>query len=166
MRRKWIVYLLTFSLALNVATAATFVFFWRQSQTLASVSVGQKSIRGFLQEDLGLTSEKSNQILSQIDRSKQEAAALRALMDSKRSEMIGLLTSTSVNKDDVREKMEEVSRIQGKIRSAAVTTVITILESLPPESRDRFRAYLQARGRACDVCCPPNPEVGRAVMGE
>lgn len=166
MRKKWQIYLLTFSLALNGATAVAFVFFWWQSQTLAAVSLGQKPIRSFLQEDLNLTNEQSNRILGQIDRSKREVAALRGLMDCKRAEMIGLVTATPVNKDAVESKIQEVSHIQSKIRSAAVTTVVTILETLPPESRDNFRAYLQARGRACDVCCPPSPGVEKAILGQ
>lgn len=166
MRRKWLIYLLTFSLALNGATVAAFIFSWWQNQTLAAVSVGQKSIKSFLQEDLSLRSEQSSQILNQIDRSKQEAAALRALIGSKRSEMISLITAIPVNKDAVAAKMDEITRIQCQIRSAAIKTIIAILESLPPESRDKFGAYLQARGRACDVCCPPTPGAGKADLGQ
>jgi Spy/CpxP family protein refolding chaperone len=154
MRRKWLIYLLTFSLALNGATAAAFVFFWWQSRTPAAVSLGQKPIRSFLKEDLNLTNERSSQILGQIDQSKREVAALRGLMDSKRTEMISLITSAPVNKDVVETKVGEINHIQGKIRLAAVKTVITILESLPRESRDKFKAYLQTRGRICDGCSP------------
>jgi len=161
---NWVTYVLTFSVALNVATAAAFLLSWWHNQTLAAISLGQKPVKVFLQEDLNLTSEQSQQIMGHIDRSKQEAAALRGLMDSKRAEMIGLITSTPVNKDAIETKMQEVSRIQGKIRSAAVTTVTTILETLPPEAKDKFRAYLQARGRACDVCCPPCPGAEKAVL--
>ncbi len=165
MRRKTLIYVLTFSLALNGATAVAFVFFWWQNQTLAALSLGQKPIRSFLQQDMNLTTEQLRGILGDIDRNKQEVTALRGLMDSKRVEMIGLICAAPVNKDAVTTKMDEVSHIQGKIRSAAVTTVITILESLPPESRDTFRAYLQARGRACDVCVPVGPRGGKVILG-
>jgi len=166
MRKKWVIYVLTFSVALNAATATAFLLSWWHNQTLAAISLGQKPVKVFLQEDLNLTGEQSRQILGQIDRSKQEVAALRGLMDSKRAEMIGLIASTPANKDAVETKMEEVSRIQGQIRSAAVATVITILDTLPPEAKDKFRAYLQARGRACDVCCPPSPGAEKAVLDQ
>jgi Spy/CpxP family protein refolding chaperone len=163
MRRKWLVYVLTFSLALNGATAVAFILVWWKSETLAAVSLGQKTIRGFLKEDLKLTNEQSHRILGQIDRSKQEAADLRGLMGAKRAEMISLICSAPINKDAVEAKMQEINRVQEKIRAAAVKTVITILESLPPESRDKFRAYLQARGRACDGCVPMSPRGGKAI---
>ncbi|MEJ2716544.1 MAG: hypothetical protein P8182_05310 [Deltaproteobacteria bacterium] len=41
MRRKWLVYVLTFSLALNGATAVAFILVWWKSETLAAVSLGQ-----------------------------------------------------------------------------------------------------------------------------
>jgi Spy/CpxP family protein refolding chaperone len=164
MRRKTLIYVLTFSLALNGATAVAFVFFWWQNQTLAAVSLDQKPIRSFLQQDMDLTTERLRGILGDIDRNAQEVAALRRLMDSKRAEMISLICSASLDKDAVVTKMDEIDHIQGKIRSAAVTTVITILESLPRESQAKFRAYLQARGRACDGCGPLSPRDGKAIL--
>jgi Spy/CpxP family protein refolding chaperone len=164
MRKKWLIYLLTFSLALNGATAFAFIFFWWQSPSLAAVSLGQKPIRNFLQEDMNLTNEQSNKILVHIDRSKQQVATLRGLMDSKRAEMIDLICSPPINKKAVALKMEEINGIQREIRSTAVKTVITILEALPPESRNKFGAFLQARGRACDMPCPPSSEVGKSTL--
>lgn len=165
MRRKPLIYLLIFSLALNGATAAAFLFFWWQSSSLVAVSLGQKPIRSFLKDDMSLTNEQSNRIAGQIDRSKQEVGALRGLMASKRAEMMSLVCASPVNKDAVAAKMNEINHIQRKIRSAAVTTVIAIIESLPTESRDKFRAYLQARGRACDACGPQGPGGGKAILG-
>ncbi len=165
MRRKWLIYLLTFSLALNGATAIAFLFFWWQSRTLAAVSVGQKSMRNFLREDLHLTTEQSNLILGHIDASKQKVAELRSAMEANRAEMISLITSEPLHKDAVKMKIDEINSIQETIRSAAVKTVIIILESLPPESRAKFRTYLQARGRACDTCGPASPGVGKAILG-
>ena len=165
MRRNVLTYLLIFSLALNGATAAAFLFFWWQNRSEAAVSLDQKPIQSFLQEDMNLTTEQSNRILGRIDQSKQEVAALRGLMASKRAEMISLICSVPINKDAVAAKMNQINHVQRNIRSAAVKTVITILESLPPESRGKFRAYLQARGRACDVCVPLSPKVGKPVPG-
>jgi hypothetical protein len=165
MRRKWLIYVLTFSLALNGATAAGFIFFWLQNQTLAAASVGQKPIGSFLQEDLKLTGDQANRILSLIHESKQEVEGLRAQTDAKRAELMKLISSVPVSKDAVITKLDEIGLIQGRLRSAAVNTVITVVESLPPESRDKFAAYVKARGRACDVVGPPTAKGGNAVSG-
>ena len=165
MRRKWLIYLLTFSLAVNGATAIAFVFFQWQSQTSAAVSLGQKPIRIFLKEDMNLTNEQSNKILGRIDRSKQQLAALRGLMNSKRSQMIDLICSIPMNKKAVALKVQEIDGIQRELRSTAVKDVITILEALPPESRDKFGAFLQARGRACDMPCAPGSDIEKGTTG-
>jgi Spy/CpxP family protein refolding chaperone len=164
MRRKWLNYLLTFSLALNGATAIAFVSFRWQNESLAAVSLGQKPIRSFLKEDMNLTNAQSNQILGHIDRSKQHVATLRGQMDSKRAEMIDLICSSPISKEAVALKMEQINGIQREIRSTAVMTVITILEALPVESKDKFEAFLRARGRACDVPCPPVSDVGKGAL--
>ncbi len=164
MRRKSLVCLLAFSLALNGATATAFFFFWWKSRTAAAVSLGQKPIMNFLQQDMNLTSEQSNRVLGQIGRSKREVAALRGQLVSKRAEMINLICSAPVDEDAVSAKIDEITRVQHKIRSAAVKTVVAILDTLPLESRDKFRAYLKARGRACDGRVPlrllsPHPQI-------
>lgn len=157
MRRQWLMYLLTFSLAINGATAAAFLFFWWQSRTLAAASSGQKSMRTFLQEDLNLTREQASPIFGLIDQSKRDVVDLRAQMETARGEMMSLISEPSLNRDAVAAKMSEINNIQAKMRAVAVNTVTRIIESLPRESRDRFRAYLQERGRACDMCGPRSP---------
>lgn len=156
MNRNWLIYVLTFSLALNGATATAFLLFWVRNHSLAAASVGHKPIGSFLREDLKLPSEKTNSILRLVDKSKQEVADLRAQLDSKRAELMKLIATVPVNRDVVATKMDEIGRTRSKLRSTAVDTVITIAESLPPESQDKFREYLQARGRASYVVSPPN----------
>lgn len=165
MRRKRLIYLLTFSLALNGATAIAFVFFWWQSRTPAEASVKQISIKSFVQEDLNLTIEQSSPLLALIDAGKKEIENLRAQIESRRTEMMVLISSFPVNRDAVDGKMEEIGRIQSKMRSTTLNTVMKVLESLPPDSRAKFGAYLRARGRACDENCPPTSEVGKAILG-
>jgi len=151
MKKTSLVYLLTFSLALNGATAATLAFSWWKAQARAEgILVAQKPIKAFLREDLGLTTEQTNRIIDQIDRTKPEFLALRKLMDSSRSEMMGLISTTPVSLAAVGSKVNEINRIQGELRQVAVGTVIKIVEALPTEAREKFGAYLQQRGRICD----------------
>lgn len=157
MKRNWVVYVLTFSLALNGATAAAFIIFWVRNHSLAAVPLSHKTIGNFLRQDLKLPCEKTHAILNLVDQKKQEVMDLRAQLDSKRAELMKLIASAPVNRDAVATQMDEISRTQSKLRSTAVETVISIAKSLPPEARDQFRAYLQARGRASYVVSPPCP---------
>jgi len=161
MRRTTLVYLLTFSLALNGATAIALLFFWWKSRLPAvALSLGEKPIRSFLEQDLSLTPEQSSLALSSIDRSKREAAQLSRMMGSKRMEMISLVSSSPVNRSALDAKMDEIGRVQSKIRSIAVNAVVEICEVLPKEAREKFGAYLLERGRLCDGCVPARAPLG------
>lgn len=161
MKRNWLIYVLTFSLALNGATAAAFIIFWVRNHTLAAASLSHKTIGSFLREDLKLPCEKTRAILNLVDQRKQEVMDLRAQLDSKRAELMRLIASAPVKREVVSAHMDDMSRTQSKLRSTAVDTVINIAESLPPEALDRFRAYLQARGRTSYVVSPPSSPEAR-----
>jgi Spy/CpxP family protein refolding chaperone len=165
MRRNWLIYLLTFSLAINVATAAALIFFWIQNQAMAETSVGQKSIRSFLREDVKFSSEQAKPILALIDERKQEMMFLRAQMEARRAELMKLISSVPADKGAVTAKMDEISRTQNKMRAIAVSTVIRMAESLPPEATEQFGEYLQTRGRACDVLSTPSSVERKALSG-
>lgn len=163
MRKTPLLYLLTFSLALNGATAATLVFSWWKGQARAQeMSVAQKPVMNFLQEDLSLTNEQTNRIAQQIDSTKAEFVRLRNQMDSNRSEMMRLVSTYPLDRAAVEAKLSEINHVQGELRLLAVGTMIKIVESLPSEARNKFAAYLRERGRICDGC----PGTGRGPFGD
>jgi Spy/CpxP family protein refolding chaperone len=155
MKRRSLIYLLTFSLALNGAAVATLAFLrWKGQAAADEVSFAQKPVKDFFKQDLGLTDEESRRLLYYIDLRKPAAIELRRLMNSKRLEMMDLITTLPVNTDAVEAKVEEINRIQGQVRLIAVGTIMKIFKSLPPDSATKFRAYLLQRGRICDECGP------------
>ena len=164
MKTTPLIYLLIFSLAINSAAAATLGFSWWRNQAYAKeITLAQKPVLNFLREDLGLTPEQTGKVLMQIDRTKPRFVQLRNQMDSNRTEMMQLISTTPVKMAAVESKVSEINRIQGEIRLIAVGTVIEIVESLPPEARSKFGAYLQERGRICDGC---GPGTGKSLFPE
>ena len=162
MKRTPLIYLLIFSLALNGAAAGTLVFsLWKNQAYAKGITFAQKPVMHFLREDLSLTAEQTSRVLEQIEHTKPQFVQLRNLMDSNRSEMMRLISTTPVNMAAVESKVSEINRIQGEIRLVAVGTVIKIVESLPPEAKSKFGAYLQERGRICDGC---GPGTGRSLF--
>lgn len=163
MKRTPLMYLLTFSLALNAATAATLIFSWWKGQVEArEISFAQEPLMHFLQEHLDLTTDQMNRIAQQIDSTKAEFVRLRSQMDSKRSEMMRLISTRPGDRAAVQAKISEINRTEGELRLLAVGTVSQIVESLPPEARSKFGAYLQERGRICDSC----PATERGPFGD
>jgi Spy/CpxP family protein refolding chaperone len=162
MKRTALLYLLTFSLAINGAVAATLVFSWWKDQAHANaITLAQKPVINFLREDLSLTAAQTSRIVEEVDRTRPKFLQLRDLMDSNRVEMMRLVSTTPVNMPAVESKVNDINRIQGEIRQIAVGTVIKIVESLPSEAKSKFGAYLQERGRICDGC---GPGTGRSLF--
>lgn len=161
MKRTSLIYLLTFSLALNGAAAATLAFSWWTSQSQATeMSLAQKPVKKFLREDLSLTREQTKPILEQINRSKPEFVKLSHQIDAKRSEIIHLISSVPVNVNGVKTKVGEITRIQSELRLVAVGALMKIAESLPPEARPKFAAYLEEQARSHGGC------PARGVLGD
>lgn len=164
MRRSSLIYLLTFSLALNGAAAATLVFSWWKGQAQArEIVLAQKPVVDFLREDLSLTKEQTDLVVDQIHHTKSKFLELKNQMDSNRFEMMRLISTTPVSMAAVESKVNEINRIQGELRLIAVGTVIKVVESLPPEAQKKFGAYLQERGRICDGC---GPGTGKSLFKE
>lgn len=155
MNRTSLTYLLIFSLALNAAAAATIAVHQLKGQVQAGeISFAQKPVAAFLQENLGLTNKQTSRVLAHIDRTKAQSIQLRDLMSLRRSEMVSLISTVPVNRTDVESKIDEINRVQGELRLMAAGTIIGVIESLPPDARQKFGAYLRERGRLCDGCAP------------
>jgi hypothetical protein len=155
MNRTSLMYLLIFSLALNGAAAATIaVHQLKDHVQTGEISFAQKPVADFLRENLGLTNEQTSRVLAHIDRTKAQSIRLRDLMSLSRSEMVSLISTVPVNRTDVEAKISEINRVQGELRLMAAATIIGVIESLPPDARQQFGAYLRERGRLCDDCAP------------
>ena len=153
MKRTSLIYLLTFSLALNGATAVTVALCWWKSRSEArEVSLAQKPVKKFLREDLSLTNEQTKRILEHIDRTKPQFVKLSNLMSANRSAMMRLITTIPANVNAMEAKVGELNRIDRELRLVAVGTMLKVVESLPPGARAKFAAYLQERSRIYDGC--------------
>ncbi|MBI5571755.1 MAG: periplasmic heavy metal sensor [Desulfomonile tiedjei] len=155
MNRTHLIYLLIFSLALNGAAAATIAFHQLTGHVQAEgASFAQKPVADFLRENLGLTNEQTSRVLERIDRTKAQSIRLRDLMSLRRTEMVSLISTVPVDRTAVEAKISEINHIQGQLRVMAAGTIIGVTESLPPDARQKFGAYLRERGRLCDGCVP------------
>ena len=102
--------LLAFSLAINAATAGSLIFFRaRAYATPAEISVGQKPMKKFLKEDLGLTPEQLSKIMGLIDAKRPDIVELNRRFGQTRNEMKSLVTADTL---DMKALMRKVSRAQ------------------------------------------------------
>ena len=164
MNRQVLVTVLAFSLAVNAATAGSLVFFWAKAQASpADISVGQKPMKKFLKEDLGLTSDQLSKIMGLIDTRRPEIIELKRKFDRTRNEMKSLITADTLNPEAVMDKVRDLNAIHARIREITIGTVARIATSLPPNAKSKFAQYIQSCGPRSGTCAPGT---GRGPYGD
>lgn len=164
MRRSVLVTVLTFSLAVNAATAGILILYWAKAQASpVEISLGRKPMKMFLKENLGLTPDRLSKILALIDEKRPEIVELKRRFDLTRNEMKGLITADSLDPKAVREKVGELNRVHGRIREITIGTVAKIAASLPPDAKSKFTKYLRSCESSPGACAPGS---GRGPYGD
>jgi Spy/CpxP family protein refolding chaperone len=153
--RRLLVPLLAFSLAVNFAAVLTLgLSWWKGNAQAADVTVGQKPMKSFFTEDLNLDEDRVAGAIKMMREKQSRVEELRLLLNSTRTEMMGLISEPSLEWSQVNDKLEAINRIHGEMRYETLRTIFRIAESLSPEERKRFGAYLQERARACAAWGP------------
>lgn len=164
MRRSVLIALLMFSLAINAATAGSLIFFWAKAHaTPAELSVGRKSMKKFLNEDLGLTSEQLSEIMSIIDNKRPDIVELNRKFAETRNEMKSLITGDTIDESAVMQKVQELNAIHARIREITIGTVATLATSLPHEAKGKFAEYIRNCEPGAGTCAPGR---GRGPYGD
>jgi Spy/CpxP family protein refolding chaperone len=155
MNRSVLVTLLAFSFAVNVATAGSLIFFWAKAQASpVEISLGQKSMKSFLQDDLGLSPEQLSNISGLIEEKRPEIVELKRRFDLTRNEMKSLITADSLDVEAIRMKVGDINHLHGRIREITIGTVAKIAASLPPKAKKKFAQYIRSCGPGSGVCAP------------
>ena len=98
MRRSVLVTLLAFSLAVNAATAGSLIFFWaRAHANVPEILLGQKPMKKFLKEDLGLTPDQLSKIMELINEKRPDIVELNRRFVQTRNEMKSSVTADKID---------------------------------------------------------------------
>jgi Spy/CpxP family protein refolding chaperone len=164
MKRPVLLTVLAFSLAMNAATAGSLIFFWANARANPiEISLGQKPMKQFLREDLGLAPDQLANIMALIDEKRPEIVELKRRFDLTRTEMKDRIAADPVDREGVRERVQEINRLHGQIRETTISTVMKISASLPPNARNKFTQYIRSCGPASGACAPGS---GRGPYGD
>lgn len=162
-RSVWVA-LLAFSLAVNAATAGSLIFLWAKAQASpVEISMGQKPMKRFLKEDLGLPPDQLSRIMRLIDERRSEIIELKRRFNLTRNEMKESIVADRIDVEAIAERLGEINRLHGRIREITIGTMINISESLPLDARKKFAQYIRKCGAGSGVCAPGS---GRGPYGD
>lgn len=145
MKRDWLLYLVIFSLALNVGTIGTFAYLRWQDQKAASVApaAGRLPFRelvGKLQLD-----EEQRQVLGRLapEHWRQVREYRRELVRC-RQELFGLLKQERLPEwGEIQAKVREISTLQLRLEEEMVRHLLEVQKHLRPEQRQRLLSHLE-----------------------
>ena len=146
MKRNFWIYLLVFSLALNLGGLAAFGYLRLQGH--GEAMTGQGPLPPPPQEiwrTLNLETEQRRVLESLLPEHRRRVRDLRAELAQKRFELFEMLKEGAAAWPGIQEKVKEVSALQGKLEEEVLRFSLAFQEHLKPEQRAAFITFVERR---------------------
>lgn len=142
MKRDWLIYLVMFSLALNLGTIGTIVYLrYQDHQRLAAGPAPPKSLWRELKMD-----ESQRQALRRLfPEHHQKVKAVRLELAQKRQELFDLIKAESTPWSPIQAKVQEISALQGSLEEEMARFMLEFKKNLNPEQHAAFLNLVQTR---------------------
>jgi Spy/CpxP family protein refolding chaperone len=165
MRSKWIIILLIFSLAVNMAAVVTMVVQWSRRSEPRRPFFGppfSEQRREMLRERLDLTDDQYRKVGQAHDQFAEEMDSLQAALRTKREELFRQLETEEPDRGQIEVLLAEIAALQADQERKVVDNLLSMKEVLTPEQRERLHSLLGRRfGEPRDPFGPRERERGR-----
>ena len=157
MKRDWLLYLVIFSLALNLGTIGTIVYLRYQDHQQAAVGpppppVVPKS----LWRELKLDDSQRQTLRRLFPEHHKKVKAIRRELSQKRQELFELIKTDATPWSAIQAKVQEISVLQGSLEEEMARFMLEFKKNLNPEQHAAFLTLLQTRlGCGPEGACGP-----------
>jgi Spy/CpxP family protein refolding chaperone len=148
-KRDWLLYLVIFSLALNLGTIGTFAYLRYQDQQRQAVGQPPPPLRALWRE-LKLDESQRQTLRRQAPEHHRRVRALRQELAQKRQELFDLIREESAPWSAIQVKIQEISALQGSLEEEMARFLLELKKILTPAQRTAFLNLVQTRLG----CCP------------
>jgi len=157
MKRDWLIYLVIFSLALNLGTIGTFAYlrYQDQQQQVAGPVPPPLPLRSLWRE-LKLDKSQRQSLRRLFPEHHRQVRQTRQELAQKRQELFALLKGDSTPWSAVKAKVQEISALQGSLEEEMARFMLALKQNLNPQQQAAFLTLLQTR-----MCGPLGPGFGR-----
>jgi Spy/CpxP family protein refolding chaperone len=163
-KRDWLIYLVMFSLALNLGTIGTIVYLrYQDPQKLAAGSASPAMPLKSLWRELKLDDPQRQALRRLFPEHHQKVKAVRQELAQKRQELFDLIKAESTPWSAIQAKIQEISALQGSLEEEMARFMLEFKKDLNPEQHAAFLNLVQTRlGCGPEGACPPGgPGDGR-----
>jgi len=173
MKRNWLLYLVIFSLALNLGSIGTFAYLRYQDRQAAGgkAGPGPMGLRD-LWLALNLDQEQRQTLRRLAPEHRRRMEQMRGEMMGKRQEFFDLLKGTAPDWSAIQAKIRELSAQQGKLEEELARFLLECKKHLKPEQQAAFVDLVDRRlrrhhgpGDPCGPMGPGGPGMGRGMGG-
>jgi Spy/CpxP family protein refolding chaperone len=146
MKRNFWIYLLVFSLALNLGGMVGFGYlrYHGHREALTDQNPPPQSLRE-IWRTLNLEAEQRRVLESLLPEHRRRVRDLRAELAQKRFELFEMIKEGAVAWPGIQEKVKEVSTLQGKLEEEVLRFSLAFQEHLKPKQRTAFITFLERR---------------------
>jgi Spy/CpxP family protein refolding chaperone len=158
-KRDWLIYLVIFSLALNLGTIGTFAYLRHQDQVeKASGSARPPLPLRSLWRELNLDNSQRQTLRALFPEHHRKVSEIRQELAQKRQELFNLIQNDTTAMDAIRPKIQEISALQGSLEEEMVRFMLDFKKNLNPEQHSAFLKLVQTRlCRPGGACGPIGP---------
>jgi Spy/CpxP family protein refolding chaperone len=138
MKRNWLVYLVIFSLALNVGTIGVLLYFHLQLPPEFPPPPGGKPPGGFLGflHSLNLDSEQQKLLKESFPPHRQQIKELRQQLDQQRQRLYELINQPQPDAAEIAAQITAINNIQNALEQEIARFLLQIKSQLRPEQQE------------------------------
>lgn len=147
MRRDWLLYLVIFSLALNVGTIGSFAYLRWQAQKVEPPPPQEAPLPfQALMQELNLDQQQRRILRSLVPERRRSVGQLYQQLMQQRRELFALLKQESLPEWPlVQAKIREIGGLQTRLEEEKVQHLLEIQKNLQPEQRQILMTNLERR---------------------
>ena len=157
MKRDWLIYLVMFSLALNLGTIGTIVYLrYQDHQQLAAGPAPPPLPLKSLWRELKMDESQRQALRRLFPEHHQKVKAVRLELAQKRQELLDLIKAESTPWSPIQAKVQEISALQGSLEEEMARFMLEFKKDLNPEQHAAFVNLVQTRlGCGPEGACGP-----------
>jgi Spy/CpxP family protein refolding chaperone len=145
MMKKWLIIVLLFSVAVNVAALVTIGIQWSRHlgrhHPLSRPPFSEKH-REMLHRRLDLSEDQIQKVTEAQEQMVKEMETMRMTLRSKRRELAHLLKEPEPNRAEIDSLLVEISAVQADLERRVVDVLLNLRGLLTPEQREKFLALI------------------------
>lgn len=168
MKRNWLLYLVIFSLALNLGTIGALVYFrYQPSPGLPPMDEGKppRGLFGFL-HSLNLDPEQQKLLKQCFPPHRQQIKTLRQQLQQQRQRLYDLINQPQPNEAEIAAQITAINNIQNALEQETARFILEVKGHLRPEQQEVLLQRVEQRLCGPGLCRPEaEPRRGRGRGG-